>query len=494
LAVGGINQTHIYVLDNNDSWEEQLALNNWYRQLQVSNRKILAATYNETTNEDEVYYFDIENCANTPTQMPSLSTSPSSSIHPTQGSTIEATTGGTHTPPNPFRTETPTSGIYRYFCSNVSLDSTSTTIPQLLDPNETCYSIDIVVVYDDEPLDSVWDIQRVDLVGSNEVLKVSRGTTDDIFKLRKESICLTAGVYQFTMHDEKPTGGGFSYPGYYNVSSSGDLIVEGREFFCNSTTIFALPLTAAPSMMPSVTTSPTFSPSYVPSEPPSASPTISPTVTLQPSTLPSVSSMPTETCYWIDIVVVFDQFPSETSWQIQKMNDSGGYVILKTYTGISDDRNKDRTESMCLEGNQMYRFTMKDRYGDGMNAPGHYNVTSNGNLIVQGGEFGLGEITSFSIPYVPGSSTLTNVTQEPTTPSPTYQPQTDYPTFSFASPPTTQTPWRLTPFPTDPESVGSSPWPQNITLAPTIPSPSAIFVCPPVSFICSAMTVSLFQF
>jgi len=414
LVVGGVNTTHIYVQDNNGSWEEQLTLDIWYRQYRVSERSILAATYNETTNKDEVYYFNIEACASTPTQLPSSSTSPSSSLQPSLLPSVLIGWGGSSVGSSYTRSQAPTYGVYQYYCSNVTIASAE-SIPQLSDPNDTCYSIDVVVVYDDEPLDSVWDIQRVDLVGSNEVLKVYRGTTDDIFKLRKESICLTAGVYQFTMHDEKPTGGGFSYPGYYNVSSDGDLIVKGREFFCNSTTTFALPLTAAPSLMPSETASPTFSPSYVPSEPPSTSPTISPTVTLQPSLSPSVSFSPTDTCHWIDIVVVFDSFPSETSWQLETINDSDNNVGLKTVYGTSDDANKRQNESMCLEGEQTYQFTIYDSYGDGIDAPGQYNITSDGKLIVQGGEFGQGEVTSFPIPFVPGSATLTNVTQEPTT-------------------------------------------------------------------------------
>ena len=470
LVVGGVNKTHIYVQDNNGSWEEQLTLDDWYQQYRVSERDILAAKYNETTKKDEVYYFNIENCANTPTQLPSSSTAPSSSIQPTQAPSIGVTrswsssnAGGT------AKTISPTPGFYN--CSSVSISQTANT-PPASSPDNTCYSIDVVVVYDDKPLDSVWDIQRVTLNGDNEVLKVSRGTADDVFKLRKESLCLTAGVYQFTMHDEKQQGGGFSYPGYYNVSSSGDLIAQGRDFFCNSTSTFALPLTAAPSIMPSETVSPTFSPSYVPSEPPSASPTISPTVTLQPSLSPSVSSSPTKTCYQIDILVVFDRYPSEISWQLQKMNDSGDYILIKTFNGSSDDKYKAQTESMCLEGEREYQFAIYDTFGDGIEAPGHYKVTSDGNLIVQGGEFGHGEITSFSIPYVTGSSILTTVTHEPTNPSPTYQPQTPFPAYSLASPPTTQTPWRLTPFPTDPESTGSSPRPHNITLAPTISSPS----------------------
>ena len=435
LVVGGVNKTHIYIQNIDGYWEERLMLNNWYRQYQVSERNILAATYNETTNEDEVYYFNIENCANTPTQVPSSSAAPSSSSHPTQTSTIEGTEGATHTPPNPFRTYSPTNSIYRYFCSNVSIAS-NTSIPQSL-PSETCYWVDLVVAFDNEPVFSVWDIQKVNYVGDNEVLKIYRGTSDDILQIRKDSICLTAGVYQFTMHDEKPTGGGLSYPGYYSVSSGGDIITQGREFFdqCNATATFSLPLTAAPSMMPSDTLSPTVSPSFAPSVSPSESPTISPAVTSNPSMLPTISSQPTITCYWIEIMVVLDDYPQETSWQIQKIINSGdNIVLLTTFNGTSGEENKLRNESMCLEGEQTYRLAVYDEFGDGFIAPGHYNMTSNGVLIVQGGEFGLAQMTTFSIPFVPGTAISDTITKEPTTSAQTLMPTTPFPT---ESPPTT---------------------------------------------------------
>ena len=133
-----------------------------------------------------------------------------------------------------------------------------------------------------------------------------------------------------------------------------------------------------------------------------------------------------------------------------KMNDLGDYILMKTYTGISDDRNKDRTESMCLEGEQTYQFTIYDSYGDGLTASGHYNVTSNRNrLIVEGGEFGLGEITSFSIPFISGSAISSVITQAPTiSPSPTI---------------------RVTPFPTDPESS-----PKESSVSTTAPSPPSV--------------------
>ena len=435
LVVGGVNKTFIYIEGNNGSWEEELTLDNWFRQYRVSGRNILATIYNETTNEDEVYYFNIEECASTPTQFPSLSTAPSSSVAPTPSTTMQSS--GWYLGSGPLsmiETHSPTFYLTQYNCSSLTL-ATTTSIPQLLvsPPSETCYWVDIEVAFDNEPKFSVWDIQKVNSVGDNDVLKIYRGTPDDVLQIKKESICLSAGVYQFTMHDEKPKGGGFSYPGYYKVSSSGDIITQGRDFSdqCNATTTFSLPLTAAPSMMPSKTTYPTFSPSSTPSALPSVSPTVSPTVTAHPSILPTLSISPTETCYWIDVVVVFDDYPLETSWQIQKIISPGDNIVLKTFNGTSSEANKLHKESICLEGEQTYQFTIYDDYVDGIIAPGHYNVTSNGGLVVQGGNFGQGEITSFSVPFVPGTAISTIIT--------TYPPDmTPFPTESstISSPPT----------------------------------------------------------
>lgn len=133
--------------------------------------------------------------------------------------------------------------------------------------------------------------------------------------------------------------------------------------------------------------------------------------------------------------------------QLEKISDSGDKAVLKTVNGTSNDKDKARTESICLEGDKEYQFAIYDSFGDGILSPGRYNITSNDILIVHGREFGNGEITSFSIPFIPGSAISSVITQAPT-----------------ISP----APWHLTPFPTDPESTGSSPRPQNITLEPTI--------------------------
>ena len=121
------------------------------------------------------------------------------------------------------------------------------------------------------------------------------------------------------------------------------------------------------------------------------------------------------------------------NWQIQKIINSGDNNVLRTFNGTSDESNELRNESICLEGEQTYQFAIYDAYGDGFFAPGQYNVTSNGTLIVQGGKFGLGEITSFPIPFIPGSSMTNTITREPTASAQTLMPTTPFPT---ESPPT----------------------------------------------------------
>ena len=170
LVVGDDNKTRIYVQDNDSSWKEELVLDNQFRQYRVSGRNLLATVYNETTNEDEVYYFNIEGCASTPTQVPSSSTAPSSTTYPTQVITqvpsipVSVTLTSAYTGSfNGFgKTQAPTSVVS---CSPISLaSSTSTSQLSSFKPSETCYWVDILVIYDDEPLNSVWDIQRVNLL------------------------------------------------------------------------------------------------------------------------------------------------------------------------------------------------------------------------------------------------------------------------------------------------------------------------------------------
>jgi len=412
LVVGGDNQTYIYSLQDGD-WVESITLAQSFDHYQLSGRNIIA-TNSDESGADEIYSFHIQDCVQEmPTQTPSVSRAPSTS-------------------PSflPSMSQVP----------SILPSSTSS-------PTVTCYWIEVAI----DPgvaMDDSWGLYRVvDDSDDKEEVKSHSYTAGD-----KEWTCLQEGKYEFIIHGSvNPRLGDCDFKeGDYIITTLDGTTIEGQNVFeeigrvvgrCDfqESTYFSMPYAIAPSMEPSTS--------------PSSHPTVSsaPTYRYMPSLSPSVSFSPTNTCYWVDIAVVFDDYPEETSWQLQKMNDSGDYIVLNSFNGTSDDATQLQKESMCLEGEQTYQFTIYDSAGDGIFSPGHYNVTSNGNLIVQGGEFENGEITSFSIPFVPGSSTLTNVTQEPTTyPPQTPRPQTPFPAY----PP-------QTPFPTEPIEPTVSPRPQT---------------------------------
>jgi len=68
--------------------------------------------------------------------------------------------------------------------------------------------------------------------------------------LQKESMCLEEGQHQFSIYDSY--GDGLKGDGHYNLTSYGELIVEGAEFRKSETTLFSLPLPSVPSAMPSI--------------------------------------------------------------------------------------------------------------------------------------------------------------------------------------------------------------------------------------------------
>ena len=149
---------------------------------------------------------------------------------------------------------------------------------------------------------------------------------------------------------------------------------------------------------------PTFGPSWLPSTTPS---------TTVPSASPSSSVSPTETCYWIEIEVVYDEFPAESSWELLRVDTIDDAIERKSYAAADGDTLF--TESMCLQEGE-YKFTIRDSQGDGIccdSGEGSYNVTSNGELVVLGGEFGYNETKTFSIPFVPASSAVPSLSQPP---------------------------------------------------------------------------------
>ena len=68
--------------------------------------------------------------------------------------------------------------------------------------------------------------------------------------------------------------------------------------------------------------------------------------------------------------------------------------------------------NLCVSRESKHTNLQSDDYGDGIIAPGHYNVTSKGNLLVQGGEFGGTQITTFSTNGKPAESNTITQSQQ----------------------------------------------------------------------------------
>jgi len=154
---------------------------------------------------------------------------------------------------------------------------------------------------------------------------------------------------------------------------------------------------------PSVSLFPSSSPRSPPSKIPSAS--------QNPSRRPSSSTLPTESCTFIELDIVFDQYPSETSWEISKM-----ISVIE-----SEVRFNFTAESLlypyhaCLQEG-IYQFKILDTYGDGICCTlgdGGYNLTIGDKVIAQGGNFGEAEMTTFHIPFDPTKVNTTTISSSP---------------------------------------------------------------------------------
>ena len=124
-----------------------------------------------------------------------------------------------------------------------------------------------------------------------------------------------------------------------------------------------------------------------------------------PSSLPSLS--PTGS-YCIIVTIVYDAYPTRTSWELYSIGLDGIGVEVKSYSEANEDATS-HTETVCLTERE-YDFVIYDIYGEygGIccdDGEGHYNVTTfDGKVIAEGGDFGGSEVTRFSIPFVPAPS------------------------------------------------------------------------------------------
>lgn len=97
----------------------------------------------------------------------------------------------------------------------------------------------------------------------------------------------------------------------------------------------------------------------------------------------------------INVSITFDNYPSETSWDIV---DVASGVVIAEGSGYSDETSI--SVDVCALSSACYTFTVYDAYADGMCCSygnGSYSVTRGGVEVASGGSFGASESTEIAI-------------------------------------------------------------------------------------------------
>ncbi len=98
-----------------------------------------------------------------------------------------------------------------------------------------------------------------------------------------------------------------------------------------------------------------------------------------------------EGTYQVDIIIQTDAYGYETSWSLSQ----NGNTIVSTQAGELDN-NELYEESVCIDTSGCMEFKILDSFGDGIFAPGYYQVFLESNLIIEGGSFSYEETHSFN--------------------------------------------------------------------------------------------------
>ena len=200
-------------------------------------------------------------------------------------------------------------------------------------------------------------------------------------------------------------------------------------------------------------------------------------VTPAPTPKPTAAPATCPSALTLNIQIVTDNFPGETSWEI--VNKATSQVVVSKAQGSYTEGGKTYSESFCATSGITYIFRMKDKYGDGIccsEGNGSYSLNFGGSQIPTTAAFGSQEEKEFGTAGVsqptpqPTPASTPNPTPGPTpnptpgptpnpTPGPTPNPTpgpTPNPTPGPIPPPTTP-PTTAPPQPTDaPAPAGSS--------------------------------------
>jgi len=208
--------------------------------------------------------------------------------------------------------------------------------------------------------------------------------------LYEDTFCSAASAqYEFTIFDSFGDGVCCHYgTGEYTVSKNGVEVATGGEFGSHESTTFgSCGPTSAPTPGPSTTPTTSNVPSFAPT----------PGLSTTPTTSNVPSSAATE-CQgdFINIDILTDQYPGETSYTLQETCD--GTTIFERPHGYFTSSGELYEDTICVSRSFEYVFTIFDSYGDGLcchYGNGEYTVTLNESEAAAGGDFGSHESTTF---------------------------------------------------------------------------------------------------
>jgi hypothetical protein len=331
------------------------------------------------------------------------------------------------------------------------------------------HEISVRVTHDRYPEETSWNL--VNVAGGGVLARQNAGevTTDntvvvetirvypgtfrfDISDVYNDGICCTYGIGSFEIKVDGMVV--YASDGSFGQSDSTTFEVGGVIIDTSAPTGQSSPAptpipTVQPTGPPTVfpTVSPSTSPTFpAPTAPPTVTPTDKPTTlaptnapTSQPSSVftdapvptstatpvstssaapttvstmsPSAEETSTEELHLVEIEVIHDNYPRETSWTFTESN--GSNEILASQARNSVVTNGHVANVALLVSSGEYLFEIKDSAWDGICCAwgnGSYTVKVDGTVVSTGGEFGSSKIESVSVGSLePPTTDLTTV-------------------------------------------------------------------------------------
>jgi hypothetical protein len=294
-------------------------------------------------------------------------------------------------------------------------------------PSDDLVEVTVRVKHDNYPGETGWEM--LDTTTNAVLINQVQGTVTSRGQVVTKSVLVSPGEYAFHITDTFSDGVCCSYgEGLYEVLVGNTVVASGGDFGAESfetfTVLGSIVNTPSPTgnsnWVPTLrpTGRPSSSPTTFPTKAPTIAPTDTPTVapTKQPSAYPSAAPTGEESNidnnYLIEIEVVHDDYPWETSWTLTKpdgvnevlASQAQGSIVTKGYV----------TNIALNLSSGAYLFELRDSASDGICCGwgiGGYEVKVDGTVVATGGEYGPSKLETIIVgPVDPPSDDLVEVT------------------------------------------------------------------------------------